>query len=166
LQNQNIKAPINGTVYNIKVNLSQGTVQNGEELLSIAPTERVGVEPVLEVDLPAQYQGFVNPGMRAKVKIDTFSYQEFGTVDGTVIYISPNAVSRNNTGKQVFPTRIKLKTNFLKVGEGYKTITPGMPVTGEIVMREKQFLGCYSIRLLGKLMMYFPVNKLAHYEKL
>ena len=56
------------------------------------------------------------------------------------IYISPNAVSRDNSGKQVFPTRIKLKTNLLRVGEGYKTITSGMPVTGEIVMREKTVL--------------------------
>ncbi len=140
LQNQNIVAPIDGTVYNIKVNLSQGTVQSGEELLSVAPVGKVGLEPVLEVDLPAQYQGFVNAGMRAKVKIDTFSYQEFGTVDGVVIYISPNAVSKDNSGKQVFPTRIRLKQSFLKVGEGYKTITPGMPVTGEIVMREKTVL--------------------------
>ncbi len=140
LQNQNIIAPIAGKVYNIKVNLSQGTVQSGEELLSIAPVGKVGEEPVLEVDLPAQYQGFVNEGMRAKVKIDTFSYQEFGTLNGTVIYISPNAVSRDNSGKQVFPTRIKLKTNLIRVGEGYKIITSGMPVTGEIVMREKTVL--------------------------
>ncbi len=140
LQNQNITAPIAGTIHEIKVNLSQGIVQSGEELLSIAPVGKVGEGPVLAVDLPAQYQGFVNEGMRAKVKIDTFSYQEFGTVDGTVIYISPNAVSRDNSGKQVFPTRIKLKTNLLRVGKGYKMITSGMPVTGEIVMREKTVL--------------------------
>ena len=137
MQNQNIIAPIAGIVYNIKVNPSQGTVQSGEELLSIAPVGKVGEQPVLEVDLPAQYQGFVNEGMRAKVKIDNFSYQEFGTVDGTVIYISPNAVSRDNSGKQVFPTRIKLKTNLFTVGKKHKKITSGMPVTGEIVMREK-----------------------------
>lgn len=42
LQNQNIIAPIAGMVYNIKVNPSQGTVQSGEELLSIAPVGKVG----------------------------------------------------------------------------------------------------------------------------
>lgn len=140
LQNQNITAPIDGEIYNIKVNLSQGTVQSGQELLSIAPIGNIGEEPVIEVDLPAQYQGFINGGMRAKVKIDTFPYQAFGTVDGIVIYISPNAVSKDSSGKQVFPTRIRLRKNVLKVGEDYKRITPGMPVTGEIVMREKTVL--------------------------
>lgn len=140
LRNQNITAPIDGEVYNIKVNLSQGTVQSGEELLSIAPVNQIWQKPVIEVDLPAQYQGFINRGMRAKVKLDTLPYRQFGTVDGTVIYISPNTVSRNNLGKQVFPTRIRLKASSLRVGQEYKTITPGTPVTGEIVMREKSVL--------------------------
>ncbi len=140
LQNQNIIAPIDGEVYNIKVNLGQGAVQSGQELLSIAPVGNIWEKPVIEVDLPAQYQGFINRGMRAKVKIDTFPYQAFGTVDGIVIYISPNAVSKDNSGKQVFPTRIRLQKNLLKVGGDYKKITSGMPVTGEIVMRKKTVL--------------------------
>jgi HlyD family secretion protein len=138
LKKQTITAPVAGTVYNVNLNLGKGTLQSGEELLSIAP---VGEEPVLEVDLPAQYQGFVREGMRAKVKIDTFPYQEFGTIDGTVVYISPNVISRdNNSGKQVFLTKIKLKKFVLEVEDGYKMITPGMPATGEIVMREKSVL--------------------------
>ncbi len=140
LKNQNITAPIDGEIYDIKVNLSQGTVQSGQELLSIAPIGNFWEKPVIEVNLPAQYQGFINRGMRAKVKIDTFPYQTFGTVDGIVIYISPNAVTKDNSGKQVFLTRIRLRENLLKVGEDYKRITPGMPVTGEIVMREKTVL--------------------------
>jgi HlyD family secretion protein len=140
LENQNITAPIDGEVYNIKVNLGQGAVQSGQELLSIVPVDRIWEKPVIEVNLPAQYQGFINRGMRAKVKIDTFPYQAFGTVDGIVIYISPNAISKDSSGKQVFPTRIKLRANSLRVGEDYKKITSGMPVTGEIVMREKTVL--------------------------
>lgn len=95
---------------------------------------------MIEVNLPAQYQGFINTGMKAKVKIDTFPYQTFGTVDGIVINVSPNTVPKDNSGKQVFLTRIRLRKNLLKVGEDYKKITPGIPVTGEIVMREKTVL--------------------------
>lgn len=140
LQNQNIIAPINGTVYEVKVSLSQGTVQPDQQLLSIAPVAQIWKEPVIEVDLPAKEQGFVSRGMRAKVRIENFPYKQFGTVDGTVIYISPNTVSRDNSGKQVFPTRIRLKKISVRVGQEYKLITAGMPVTGEIVMREKSVL--------------------------
>ena len=78
--------------------------------------------------------------MRAKVKIETFPYQEFGTIDGTVVYISPNVVSKDNSGKQVFLTRIQLKKFVLAVRGEYQMITPGMSATGEIVMREKSIL--------------------------
>jgi HlyD family secretion protein len=135
LQNQNIIAPINGIVYEVKVSPSQVTVQPGEELFSIAPVGRLDEQPVLAVDLPSQYRGFVKEGRKAKVKIDTFPYQEFGTIDGIVIDINPY-ISRDNSGKQVFPTKIKLKTNFLRG----RRITPGMLVTGEIVIREKSVL--------------------------
>lgn len=138
LKKQTITAPIAGTVYNLNVNLGKGALQSGEEILSIAP---LGKEPVLEVNLPDQYRGFVKRGMRAKVKIETFPYQEFGTIDGTVVYISPNVVSNdNNSGKQVFLTRIQLKKFVLAVRGEYQMITPGMSATGEIVMREKSVL--------------------------
>ena len=137
LKKQTITAPIAGTVYNLNVNLGKGTLQSGEEILSIAP---LGKEPVLEVNLPDQYRGFVKRGMRAKVKIETFPYQEFGTIDGTVVYISPNVVSNNNSDMQVFLTRIQLKKFVLPVRGEYQLITPGMSATGEIVMREKTVL--------------------------
>lgn len=137
LKKQTITAPIAGTVYNLNVNLGKGTLQFGEEILSIAP---LGKEPTLEVNLPDQYRGFVKRGMRAKVKIDTFPYQEFGTIDGTVVYISPNVVSNNNSDRQVFLTRIQLKKFVLPVRGEYQLITPGMSATGEIVMREKSVL--------------------------
>jgi HlyD family secretion protein len=137
LKKQTITAPIAGTVYNLNVNLGKGTLQSGEEILSIVP---LGKEPLLEVNLPDQYRGFVKRGMRAKVKIETFPYQEFGTIDGTVVYISPNVVSKDNSGKQVFLTRIQLKKFVLPVRGEYQMITPGMSATGEIVMREKSIL--------------------------
>ncbi len=137
LKKQTITAPIAGTVYNLNVNLGKGTLQSGEEILSIVP---LGKEPLLEVNLPDQYRGFVKRGMRAKVKIETFPYQEFGTIDGTVVYISPNVVPKDNSGKQVFLTRIQLKKFVLPVRGEYQMITPGMSATGEIVMREKSIL--------------------------
>ncbi len=138
LQQQFIKAPISGTVYNINVNAGKGTVQSGEELLSILPA---GKEPVLEVYLPNQYRGFVDEGMKAKVKIEAFPYQEFGIIDGVVIYVSPNAVVKDKTsGKSVFPTRIKLNKLSVVARGQEKKLTSGMEATGEIVMRQKSVL--------------------------
>jgi HlyD family secretion protein len=138
---QKITAPIAGNIYNINVTPSKGVVQAGDELLSILPQ---GKEPILQVGLPNQYRGFVDEKMKVKVKIDAFPYQEFGIIEGTVVYVSPNAVSKEkDAGAQKeknFPTRIKLNKLFVNA-RGKKTpLTPGMSATGEIVLRQKSVL--------------------------
>lgn len=137
-KNQIITSPITGKVYNIKVNPSQGTVQSGEELLSILPE---GKEPLLEVDLPNQYKAFVREKMKVKVKIDSLNYQEFGIIDGEVVSISPNAIVKDkDSGKGVYPTRIKLDSVMLKKRGLDKQLTAGMTAEGDIVMRRKSVL--------------------------
>ncbi|OUL18319.1 hypothetical protein BV378_35030 [Nostoc sp. RF31YmG] len=137
-KNQIITAPISGRVYNVKVNQGQAIVQSGEELLSILPP---GKEPLLELDLPNQYRGFVEEGMNAKIKIDAFNYQEFGVIDGKVIYVSPYPVVKDkNLNKPVFPTRIKLDKFSVRARGQDKQLTPGMTAEADIVMRQKTIL--------------------------
>jgi HlyD family secretion protein len=146
LKGQKITAPIAGHIYSVNVTPSKGVVQTGDELLSILPQ---GKEPILQVGLPNQYRGFVDERMKVKVKIDAFPYQEFGIIEGTVIYVSPNAVSAaskerdsNQSGQKEknFPTRVKLHRLFVNA-RGKKTpLTPGMSATGEIVLRQKSVL--------------------------
>ena len=133
-EKETIKAPIAGTVYNVKA--TQGPVQPGEELLSILPVEE---ELLLEVKVLNRDIGFISEGMRAKVKMATFPFQEFGTVDGTVIKVSPNAITDEKLGL-VFPTRIQLHQNFVQVRGREVSFTPGMAATGEIVTRKKSIL--------------------------
>lgn len=131
-----ITAPVNGTVYGIKVTTGGGTVQTGEELLSILPD---GEEILLEVKLLNRDVGFISQGMKAKVKMAAFPYQEFGSVEGTVVQISPNAISDEDLGL-VFPTRIKLNKNIIQVRGRNVQLAPGMSGTGEIITREKSIL--------------------------
>jgi HlyD family secretion protein len=134
-----VEAPFDGTVYSIKA--TRGPVQEGEELLSILPK---GEDVVLEVNVLNRDIGFIRPGQKAKVKIATFPFQEFGIVDGEVIKVSPNAiVEKDETGQSlgpVFPTRIRLNQTMINVKGQPVELTPGMAATGEIVTRQKSVL--------------------------
>ncbi|NJP11955.1 MAG: HlyD family type I secretion periplasmic adaptor subunit [Leptolyngbyaceae cyanobacterium RU_5_1] len=134
-----VEAPFDGTVYAIKA--TRGPVQSGEELLSILPK---GEDVVLEVKVLNRDIGFIRVGQRAKVKMATFPYQEFGIVDGEVIKVSPNAIVEKDENGQslgpVFPTRIKLNKDAIAVHGKNVELTPGMAATGEIVTREKSVL--------------------------
>jgi HlyD family secretion protein len=131
---ETIKAPVAGTIYRVKA--TKGPVQSGEELLSILPE---GEELLLEVKVLNRDIGFIREGQRTKVKMATFPFQEFGTVEGEVIQVSPNAIVDKEMGL-VFPTRIKLKKHSVEVRGKEVAFTPGMAATGEIVTRKKSIL--------------------------
>lgn len=131
---ETLKAPVTGTIYSIKA--TRGPVQAGEELLSILPD---GEELMLEVKVLNRDIGFIREGMKAKVKMATFPFQEFGTIDGEVVKVSPNAIVDKELGL-VFPTRIKLSKHALKVRGKDVALTPGMTANGEIVTGRKSIL--------------------------
>ncbi len=138
-ERESIKAPFDGVVYNVKS--TQGPVQQGEEMLSVLPTNE---NLVLEVKVMNRDIGFIRQGMRAKVKLATFPYQEFGIVEGEVINVSPDAiVEKDETGKEmgpVFPVKVKLSRKSVTVRDHDVDLTPGMVATAEIVTRQKSVL--------------------------
>jgi HlyD family secretion protein len=141
-----VKAPFDGTVYNVKV--TQGPVQQGEELLSILPKDE---ELIMEVKVLNQDVGFVQPKqlgpnekLRAKVKLSAFPYQEYSVIEGEVISISPDAVvERDENGRElgpVFLAKVKLAKSSVKVRDKVVDLTPGMTGTADIVTRKKSIL--------------------------
>ncbi|HEY9906300.1 MAG TPA: HlyD family type I secretion periplasmic adaptor subunit [Thermosynechococcaceae cyanobacterium] len=134
-----VKAPFDGTVYNVKVD--KGGVQPGEEMLSILPS---GKDLVLEVKILNRDVGFIRKGMDVKVKMATFPYQEFGIVPGELIEISPDAVvDKDEAGREmgpVFPAKVRLKKDSIMVRGREVKLSPGLAATAEIVTRQKSIL--------------------------
>lgn len=132
-----IKAPIDGTVYEIKA--TRGPVQKGEDLLSILPSDD---SIVLEVKVLNRDIGFINPGDRAKIKLTTFPFQEFGTIEGKVLRVEPNAVvdEENKELGLVYKTTIELEKKSMTVRGKEVALVPGMTATADIVTRQKSVL--------------------------
>ncbi|PSF38044.1 hemolysin D [Aphanothece hegewaldii CCALA 016] len=132
-----IKAPVDGTVYEVKA--TQGPVQRGEDLLSILPS---GDNIVLEVKVLNRDIGFINTGDRAKIKLTTFPFQEFGTIEGKVLRVDPNATvdEENKDLGLVYKTTIELEKKSMMVRGKEVALVPGMTATADIVTRQKSVL--------------------------
>jgi HlyD family secretion protein len=120
----------------LEATLGSRTVQPGDELLSILPADH---DLLLEVKVLNRDIGFVKVGDRAKVKVATFPFQEFGTINGEVISISPNATADRELGP-VFKARIKMDRTTVRVNAKEMKLTPGMASTAEIVTRQRSVL--------------------------
>lgn len=75
-----------------------------QALLAVVPSEEsLEVEAtVLNKDI-----GFVRPGQRATVKVESFPYTRYGYLEGTVESVSHDAAQDEKMGL-VFPARVKL----------------------------------------------------------
>ncbi len=135
-ERETIRAPIAGRVYNLQATLGEGTVEPGEELLSILPE---GESLMLKVKVLNRDIGFISEGMRAKIKLATFPFQEFGTIEGKVVQISPNATLDRDLGL-VFDATVSLSRTDVRVQNRTVELVPGMVATAEIVTRQRSVL--------------------------
>ncbi|NJO40399.1 MAG: HlyD family type I secretion periplasmic adaptor subunit [Cyanobacteria bacterium RU_5_0] len=135
---ETITAPISGKIYNLQATLGKRTIEPGEELLSILPD---GQDLMLEVKVLNRDIGFIEAGMRAKIKIATFPFQEFGTINGEVVQISPNATVDKDLGL-VFTAKVRLDRTAISVPVQNRDVelVPGMAATAEIVTRQRSVL--------------------------
>ncbi|NJM98734.1 MAG: HlyD family type I secretion periplasmic adaptor subunit [Phormidesmis sp. RL_2_1] len=133
---ETITAAVDGTVYNVKVVEAGANVQAGEELLSLLPQ---GAPLVVEAKVLGRDERFVRPGMPVKIKLESFDYQEFGLLEGTVERVSPNAID-DPEARLVYPTRIRLEKPSITIQGKEVALTPGMPATADIVIRERTIL--------------------------
>lgn len=83
--------------------------------------------------------GFVKPGQRAEIKIETFSFQKYGTIGADVVEISPDAIEDKEKGR-VYRVALKLDKDNVLVNDKEVYLAPGMTVSAEIKIKQKRII--------------------------
>jgi len=90
-----VRAPVNGIVQSMGV-VSLGTiVQSGQTIATVEPSV-TGNALIVEADLPAQDVGFVKVGQITRIKVTAYPFEQYGSIPGTVIWISPTAEPKSD----------------------------------------------------------------------
>ncbi|WAC71788.1 HlyD family efflux transporter periplasmic adaptor subunit [Roseateles sp. SL47] len=134
VEHTQLRAPQDGVVNLITLTTVGAVLRPGDEIMQLLPT---GDDLIIESRLKASDIGFVRPGMKATLKLDAFDYSIYGTLEGEVTYISPDALTeRTPQGTEVpyYRTHIRIDAKRFK-GELADTIKiqPGMTATAEII---------------------------------
>jgi hemolysin D len=156
-----LTAPISGTVQQLAITTVGQVVSPGQPLMTIVP-----YDAPIEIEALIQNQdiGFVQPGQPAVVKIESFPFTRYGTVDGIVLQVSRDAVdereaellsdpksggrtqfttaSRDLSKNQnlVFPATIALAKKSINVDGKDIPLSPGMAVTVEVLTGHRRAL--------------------------
>lgn len=137
-------APEDAIVHMIAPISIGSAVREAESLLTLVPLDG---KVEAEVELVAEYIGKVRNGNAARIKLTAFPFQKYGTIDGTVRYISGDTFSKTgeeNTDQSnaaYYMARISLDTTASKNKFSNDIfIIPGMEVQAEIVVGKRRVL--------------------------
>ena len=135
---QVLYAPVSGQVQDLTMHTVGGVVLEAQLLMRIVP----GDSPLeVEAWLPNQDIGFVQENDRAIIKVHTFPFTRYGTINATVTRISDDAVADNKDKNRLFfGMSLLLEKNTLPVDDREVRLAPGMQVTVEIMTGERRLV--------------------------
>src|SRR5690606_35603498 len=85
-----LTAPVDGVIQQLAIYSVGGVVTSAQPLMVVVPDS---TELTAEVRVANQDIGFVNPSQIASVKLETFPYTKYGTVDAQVKLVTADAVT-------------------------------------------------------------------------
>ena len=131
-------APVDGRVGQLSVFTVGGVVTAAQALMTVVPDD---VKMEVEAWVANKDIGFVEPGQRAEVKVDTFNFQKFGTIDATVSEISPDASRQSEKDTELkYKVLLSLDRTNVSMKEREAQLAPGMSITAEIKIRQKRVI--------------------------
>jgi hemolysin D len=88
-------APVDGIVQQLAIHTTGGVVTSAQPLMIVVPDSPT---VTAEVTIANQDIGFVNAGQLAAVKLETFPYTRYGTVEARVDVVTADAVTDDKKG--------------------------------------------------------------------
>lgn len=135
-KSQILTSPVDGTVQTVDITTVGGVVTSAQPIVTIVPEN---AELIIEADVLNKDIGYVFAGQEVSVKLDTFSFQKYGTVDGKIIYVSPSAIEDERRGL-IYKIKVAIDRTSFVVNGAEVPISSGMSGTAEIKIEERRII--------------------------
>ena len=154
---QRLAAPVDGVVQQLAIHTVGGVVTPAQALAVVVPSES---QLEIEAMLSNRDIGFVHPGQKAEIKVDTFNFTRYGLLHGEVLSVSSDAITRDRQqgtsndramgaatnssepkGQELeYAARVSLDRKAMQVDEKLVKLGPGMAVTVEIKTGDRRII--------------------------
>lgn len=136
LQSTRLRAPMSGTVKNVRITTIGAVLRAGEELMQIVPSD----DPLLvEAKVAPVDVAFVRRDLKANVKLAAYDYTIYGSLTGRVTYISPDTLEDEERRKDEEPAyRVHIQIDEIpRQRDKPIEVLPGMTATVEIITGDR-----------------------------
>ena len=118
-----IKSPVNGVILNANYNTVGSYINQSKAIAEIVSSDS---ELKIETYITNKDIARIEKGQKVIIKLEAYDYQKYGTLEGTIDYMSPSAIVDKELGAVY-----KVKIKFDKNQNPNIDVLPGMTVTLE-----------------------------------
>lgn len=105
-----VRAPVAGVVNRVMVATIGGVVSPGETIVELVPSEDT---LLVEARIKPADIGFLKIGQEARVSITAYDSSVYGSLDGTIENISPDAIEDEKTGERFYNITVRTAADAL-----------------------------------------------------
>jgi HlyD family secretion protein len=127
-----ITAPVDAVVLQVADRSVGSVLREAETLVTLVPD---GADLYVDANVPSRDIGYVRVGDSTRVKLESYPFQRFGTVTGTLAVISPDSVplkEGEDTTHLVYHAQVKLNADATTLAKRGITLKPGLVASAEI----------------------------------
>lgn len=126
-----LRAPVSGVIVQLRTPSPGDSVRAGDQVATMQPD---GAKPVVLAHVPQGHIHEIVPGMRARVRLDSYSEAHFGGLDAVVLSVFADP------DKPEFLTKLAVVTSTLDKSGIRALLVPGLSVHVDIFTRERPLL--------------------------
>ena len=143
-----VKSPAEGIVLDIPAVARGGIVSEGESIVTLVQSN----QPLfLEVDIDPKKIPDMKLGMKVSIKLDAMPFQEFGGLDGELIYVSNDTFNESLSGDKGVFYRGRVRTESLKGSDMPSDfiLSQGMLATADILVGQRPLISYFTYPIMN-----------------
>ena len=133
-----VRAPVGGTVMELRFTNPGGVVQPGEPLLDIVPSD---ADLLIDARVQPTDIDNVRAGLATQIMLSAYSMRNLPRIDGRVRDVSADRLVDPQTGEAYFKALIEVDPVALEVAAPGIRLVAGMPAEVMIITGERTMLG-------------------------
>ncbi|HWK36465.1 HlyD family type I secretion periplasmic adaptor subunit [Sphingomonas sp.] len=141
-------APMDGRINRVTVSTVGGTIAGGQPIVELVPSEDT---LLVEATVMPKDIAHVRIGQSARINVSAYDSAIYGSMDGAVETISPDAVLDEKTGESHYQVRVRARPDTLKNALG-QTLQLGSGMTVDVnLLGEKRSVLSYLFTPITRL---------------
>ena len=145
-----VKSPVDGVVLNLPKVTVGSLINKGESIVTLV---RAGLPLVLEIDVDPKDASDLFLGNPVSVKIDALPFQQFGDVQGSLVYLSDDTVQESLQGESgaFYRGRVNVEDSALVGLPEEFDLTPGMLASADLKVGKRRLITYFTNPILKSL---------------